>query len=252
MTSAMADDMKDLRAAEYALGTLRGEDCAEASRLAASDPDFARAVEAWQRRLAPLAEALPDEKPPRAVFERAITAIADRPAPAVLKPESTVIVELERARERMRQWRNISVAALAAAACFAMLWIGGVRQPWIAPEQPVSYVALLSGEGGKGVLVTVNVNTRSLSIRNLGLKAPPEETYELWLVKDRPVALGEIGEHSYSLRPISHGISLSDFSPGTALAISMEKASEPIQDGPKGPILFKGSLILQTPDRNAL
>ncbi len=242
----MADDTRELLAAEYSLGVLRGEECAEVQRLLARDPDFRALVDGWQIRLAPLAEALPPQALPPGLLERTFAAIARTvalPAPVPL--------ELERVRRRLARWRGLSIAALAAAASFAMLWAGGVPKPWGTPE-PMRYVALLSGEGGQGFLVTVNMTSRMLSIRNLGMKPPPEEMYELWLVKERPMPLGQLTERSYSLRHIESGVSLSEFTSGTTLAISMEKASEPVQDGPKGPIVFKGSLILQTPDRKDL
>ena len=47
---------RDLLAAEYVLGSLEGEERADAARLLATDPTFARSVVAWQRRLTPLAE----------------------------------------------------------------------------------------------------------------------------------------------------------------------------------------------------
>ena len=54
----------DLLAAEYVLGCLSAEEASAAERLLAEDADFANAVEAWQRRMTPLAALADPVAPP--------------------------------------------------------------------------------------------------------------------------------------------------------------------------------------------
>jgi anti-sigma-K factor RskA len=44
---------RDLLAGEYVLGVLEGEEAATARRLLEQDKEFAAAVAAWEKRLAP-------------------------------------------------------------------------------------------------------------------------------------------------------------------------------------------------------
>ncbi|MEO8669058.1 MAG: hypothetical protein ABI399_11120, partial [Bauldia sp.] len=73
------DDIEAL-AAEYVLGTLdAGERSAAEARLAA-DMSFRAAVAAWERRLQPLADALPPVEPPADLFHRIAPRIAAAPS----------------------------------------------------------------------------------------------------------------------------------------------------------------------------
>jgi anti-sigma-K factor RskA len=57
-------EMLDDLAAEYVLGTLRGPARKRFERLIESDPELARRVDDWAKRLDPLAEAAPAIDPP--------------------------------------------------------------------------------------------------------------------------------------------------------------------------------------------
>jgi anti-sigma-K factor RskA len=73
----------DLLAAEYALGALDAGDAASARLRAETDPALRHAIAVWQARLALLAEILPREAPPRALWQRlaADIGLPDPPAP---------------------------------------------------------------------------------------------------------------------------------------------------------------------------
>jgi quercetin dioxygenase-like cupin family protein len=78
----MTSEEKLERAAEYALGTLAGDDRRRVEIDMPGDPDLAQAVAEWEQRLAPLALDVCEEIPPDAVWT-AITARLneDQPAP---------------------------------------------------------------------------------------------------------------------------------------------------------------------------
>lgn len=62
-------------AAEFALGTLSGPELAEARALMQSDAEFARLVAAWEKRLSPLAGALPPLDAPPGLRDKVLAAL---------------------------------------------------------------------------------------------------------------------------------------------------------------------------------
>jgi anti-sigma-K factor RskA len=82
------DQDKDVMAAEYVLGTLGGDERAEAQALIAIDPAFADVVRGWERRLGELSAMVDPVEPPADMWDRikAGVAIADRSA-SVPPPE---------------------------------------------------------------------------------------------------------------------------------------------------------------------
>ena len=83
----------DFAAAEYVLGTL---DRSERVTLAARrlrEPELDEAINAWEERLAPLADAIPEIEPPRDLLP-AIEARIRGASPEA--PGSAVVVALER------------------------------------------------------------------------------------------------------------------------------------------------------------
>ena len=104
----------DFAAAEYALGTL---DASERATLAARrlrEPDLDEAILAWEARLAPLAEAVPEIEPPRDLLP-AIEARIRGASPEA--PGNGAIVELERS---IRRWRAMAIAASLFAGVLAI------------------------------------------------------------------------------------------------------------------------------------
>ena len=93
------DQDKDVLAAEYVLGTLGGDERAEAQALIAIDPNFAEVVRGWERRLGELSAMVDPVEPPTDMWDRikAGVAVADRsvsvvppaaeaPKPAIPQP----------------------------------------------------------------------------------------------------------------------------------------------------------------------
>jgi anti-sigma-K factor RskA len=74
------DQDKDVLAAEYVLGTLGGDERAEAQALIAIDPNFAEVVRGWERRLGELSAMVDPVEPPTDMWDRikAGVAVADR------------------------------------------------------------------------------------------------------------------------------------------------------------------------------
>lgn len=189
------DDI-DMTAAEYVLGTLDVTERASIERRRAGEPDLDRAILAWQRRLAPLADTVaPVEPPPGllALIERRIAAIKHESASAGADPGSippaAVIVQLER---RVARWRQVAVAASALAAGLAVFVGLGDR---IRPRDPQTFVAVFQHDDKQpAFLMSVDLASREMTIRAVTAGKPTGKAYQLWIVAEsfgpKPHSLG--------------------------------------------------------------
>jgi len=83
------EDDRIVLAAEYILGTLDSAEIAEAERLRASEPDFARLVREWERRLGELSAMVAAVAPPAVLLERIHALLPEAQAqPASADPAS--------------------------------------------------------------------------------------------------------------------------------------------------------------------
>jgi anti-sigma-K factor RskA len=99
-------------AAEFVLGSLDGAERAEVEARRALEGSLKAAIEAWERRLAPLLEAAPEVAPPPDLFDRILVRIADEPA-----RRTAPVVALRRPSQRRIR---LVVSAGALAACLAL------------------------------------------------------------------------------------------------------------------------------------
>ena len=277
----MADDDRDTLAAEYVLGTLDPDQRVEAQAMIARDPAFAALVRQWERRLGELNAMVGAVEPPAAIWPRIKSAlvgvepsgqfrlpIADTRAPA---RERAQIVSLTR---RMRRWRDVSILTGALAAVLAALIVLDVMNPDYLPEAlrrkpqvvektvevvrtvevpakaPSRFVAVLQKDAtSPAFLLTVDVESRTLTVRTVAADQQPGKSYELWLVSDRfpaPRSLGLVGTQEFTVRP-----ALAAYDPDTinraTYAVSLEPEGGSPTGEPTGPVLFAGKLVEATP-----
>jgi anti-sigma-K factor RskA len=228
----------DFAAAEYALGTL---DASERATLAARrlrDGELDEAIQAWEARLAPLAEAAPEIEPPRDLFSAIEARI--RPASPAASTNANVVV-LERG---IRRWR---AAAIAASLVAALLAVGFVTRETSRTSSPHEYVAILQKDAGSPAFeVTVNLDKRELSVRPVAAQAPPGKSYELWLIDAKLGAksLGVVGD-------TSRAANLSAYDPavvaGATYAVTVEPPGGSPTGQPSGAPVFVGKLIPVSP-----
>lgn len=128
------DDDIDGLAAEYVLGSLDPAErsAAEARRL--TDPALGAAIEAWQRRLAPLGDAAPGVAPPANLYEGVLARIAGEPAGVV---GSANVIPFPVGPSR---WRTIAAGVTALAACVALV-LGWFSYVHVAPPAPQQQLA---------------------------------------------------------------------------------------------------------------
>ena len=226
-----ADDIDGL-AAEYVLGTL---DASERTAVAARrqrEDDLDAAIAAWERRLSPLAEAVPPLEPPAGLF----TSIEARLANA--NGQSTGPGQIVELQQRVRRWRNLAAAASAAAAC--LLVVIGVRE-MVRPQVPSSYVAVFQKDDvSPAFLLSVDLETRMLSIRMVAAERPPGKTYQLWIATEQsggvPQSLGLIEDRADITRTV-----LTAYDPAVVqkatFGVSLEPAGGSPTGRPTGPAL---------------
>jgi anti-sigma-K factor RskA len=228
----------DFAAAEYALGTL---DASERATLAARrlrDGELDEAIQAWEARLAPLAEAAPEIEPPRDLFSAIEARI--RPASPAASTNANVVA-LERG---IRRWR---AAAIAASLVAALLAVGFVARETSRTSSPHEYVAILQKDAGSPAFeVTVNLDKQELSVRPVAAQAPPGKSYELWLIDAKLGAksLGVVGD-------TSRAANLSAYDPavvaGATYAVTVEPPGGSPTGQPSGAPVFVGKLIPVSP-----
>jgi anti-sigma-K factor RskA len=211
---------RDLLAADYVLGSLEGEERAEAIRLLASDPAFARSVAAWQQRLTPLATHVPPVPPPADLWSR-IEASLGPAATALFLPF----------RRPIRFWQATTVGTLAIAASLAASMV--LRQP----EPP--RVALLSPMAGGAPALTATMEPRDTLVLRpaVSITVPSDKDLELWALPQ-----GETRPRSLGVLPASGRQLTAQLAPNTQLLVSLERKGGSPTGQPTGPVLYGGWL----------
>jgi anti-sigma-K factor RskA len=213
----------EMLAAEYALGTL---DAAERAAVAARrqrEPELAAAIEAWERRLSPLNEAVPPVDPPPGLFDR----IVER-----LNGHETGGAEVIDLRRRLTLWRRAAIAASAAAAC--LVAVIGVREvQW--RDVPQNYVGVFQKDDASPVfLLTIDLENRQLTVRPVAAKPVPGRSYQLWIASERlgpaPRSLGVINDQEFGeVRRV-----LTSFEPDLLQKATFGVSLEPAGGSPTG------------------
>ena len=230
----------DLAAAEYALGTL---DPAERAVLAARrlrEPEIDAAIREWEERLSPLAEAVPPIEPPRDYLAEIEARIHGAPAASAAAQSTETVVAL---RSRLARWR---AAAIATTGLAAMLAIGVVFLAATRESTPRQFVAVLQkGADSPAFAVTVNLDSRELTVRPVSAPAPADKSYELWIIDPKlgpPRSLGVI-----DAADVTRGDRLASYDPAVVRAATYAVTVEPkggSPDGkPSGAPVFVGKLI---------
>lgn len=189
----MAEDERDLDAAERALGTLNRD---------GEGPAEVRLRETWERRLAPLADAVAPVAPPEGLFDRVMLRIDGE-------------LELGAARRRGRTWQAVAALAGAVAAA-ALLWIA---YPYVQGETAPRLAAVVASDAGgpPGMVVQIDFRTRGATVIPL-VEAPPGTSLQMWQLPvgaERPQSLGLLPDAPVTLQTVTGD-------PGDLFAISLE------------------------------
>jgi anti-sigma-K factor RskA len=242
------DDDIDGLAAEYVLGSLDVDERKAVAARRSTDAKLNRAIEAWEKRLAPLAHRAPAIAPPPYVFRR----IAGRLG-ASRRPSQSINPT------GFSRQRAFAVGACGLAACLALAVVWLRDLPHIPlPRIPTTFVAQLQPSAAQAVLedganvwtpfrFEVSFDLRASTVVVSPVAAAPSSTrhYQLWLIPQDsgglPISLGVIALPKTTTSPW-----LATYPPNdllnTTLAVSLEpKNGSPI-GMPSGPLVFVGKL----------
>ena len=233
------DDIDGL-AAEYVLGSLDPSERSAVDVRRRRDPALATAIGAWERRLAPLSQQVPEVEPPAQLFDAILNRIS--------APRSAEVALL---RRHARRWRSIAAAATALAACV------GLAVGWFLHErivEPTLLVAELYRAAGTSTademmnpafVVRVDLNACKITARAVTAQPRPGRNYQLWIMREgvpAPEALGVLTGPEALTAPCP-----APFSPASLLNATLAVSQEP--DGgsatgtPTGPLAFIGKLM---------
>ncbi len=170
----------DLVAAEYALGVLNPAERAAVAARRQREPDLDAAIAAWERRLAPLAEAAPEIPAARDFLPDIEARIRGRTGvERTLAPSESVAA----LKSRLARWR---ASAIAASLIAAVVLVGAIGREVLRPEAPHEFVAVLQkSPDAPAFAISVNIDTREFTVRPVSAQAPAGKAYELWLINDK-------------------------------------------------------------------
>ena len=231
-------DEIDILAGEYVLGTLDAVERTAVSARRQRDPALNAAIAAWEHRLAPLADTVLSVAAPEALREK-IEALAD----ARVAEDATQIVVLARRAER---WRRLAIAASALAACLLMTI--GVREFWRPPVAKTYVAVFQKDDASPSFVLTVDLDTRMLSVRPVAAEPQPGKSYQLWMASEKfgaaPRSLGLIDAQASAPQRL-----LANYDPAlverATFGISLEPAGGSPTGRPTGPA-FHAKLIETT------
>ncbi len=254
-------------AGEYVLGALDQAEMRAVRKRALADPDFAAVIADWERKLAPMAEAVPPVPPPEALWSRIEHAIAPMPsepgdealpwppappatqvhpiAPLVARPRATSGTVAAR-KVRVWPWKLATVASLAMAAGFAAIAV----MPTLAPQlgipagvlapAPMRVAALTPPDAHMpGFFATARPDGTIVLRAMTNVPVPSGHDLQLWILPPGatvPTSLGVLASTGGRVTlPHMPGN-------GTQLMVSMEPQGGSPTGAPTGPVLYAGSI----------
>lgn len=237
-----------IQAGEYALGVLEGSDLSDARRAVLADPEFARAVEWWERRLAAMAEAgdtfHPSENVWRGIEGRLEGAEGKGASPIDRGPAPSIA-------QRWGLPAFVSGLLMAAASVILFLVVTTRDETPLAPppqSQPAAPTPLLvaqlsDAESGRRLAGLIDPQRQRLALAINGLDAAQGRTPELWVIPEGadPVSLGAIPEGGRFERELS-GRELALLNENASLAVTFEEADGTRHAAPEPPIVLVGAL----------
>ncbi|MBU4682413.1 anti-sigma factor [Cedecea davisae] len=207
-------------AAEYALGTLRGNARLRFEKRLRLEPELAAVTGRWQMLLAGLDSHIAPQQPPESVWK---------------KIQLSLPPERSNARSRW-SWNYLGWALAAGIAAVALVPYFGSKVPELAP------LMVLNGATQQGQwLVSADSERKTLSLTPLRTAAiSASNSLQLWAIPvgAKPVSLGLLDSRAQS-KVSNGGVTLSR---GVTIAISLEPQGGSPTGQPTGPVVYSGVL----------
>ncbi len=245
----MNEDREAL-AAEYVLGTLDADERARVELMLETDPPFATLVHAWEKKLGELHHMVDPVEPPAHVWRHIVARLDGAPAAAAPGGGGADVIDLTK---RLRRWRGAAVVSGALAASLMMFVAVKETAPHLLPgfmrpaEPAQRFVAVLQeGNGSPGFVMTVDLKSKSFSVRKVGGDAPAGRSYQMWFVHPSfaggPRSLGVFGAGVPDVKTTLAQYS-DDIINNATYAVSIEPLGGSPTGSPTGPVPYHGKLI---------
>ena len=161
-----------------------------------------------------------------------------------------------------RRWRGFTVAMSAVAALLAIYVAVGQLAPGLLPAGRLPQAAAVPPAAGSRLvavlqqeptapafLITVDPQSRTMTVRRLTASADSGRSYELWLISSKypkPQSLGLVGADEFTTRPLPANFDTAAIG-SASYAVSLEPAGGSPSGVPTGPVLFTGKMVESVP-----
>jgi len=163
---------------------------------------------------------------------------------------------------RVKRWQRMTLmlgtlaallALFVAASVLGVVSVGPTNGGVVAGSgrpQPDRLVAVLQqGPVAPAFLVTMDTQSRTLTVRRVAAAVEAGRSYELWLVSSRlgnPRSLGIVGSDEFTQRALPRNYDI-DTLKTAVYAVSLEPSGGSPTGTPTGPVLFTGKAVESLP-----
>ncbi|WP_299080289.1 anti-sigma factor [uncultured Paraglaciecola sp.] len=225
-------ELQHALAAEYVLGTLRGQARVRFQKLQLLYPELKQVTHLWENHINSLGEQLKPVSPDPLVWEKVVARLD---GVSDLSKASNVIS----LKQKANWWRNVTVFAAAASILLAVLLLNPQSPPVYSP----SSLTVVQNTQNKPLWL-IEVFSQTLDIKTTELvEVKAKNDYELWMVPSNgqaPISLGLLPQQG---RATLAKIAQFDSMDIDALAVSIE----PLGGSPTGApseVLYVSELVL--------
>ncbi|MBX2806243.1 MAG: anti-sigma factor [Hyphomicrobiales bacterium] len=235
-------DEIDIIAAEYVLGTLDSAERSAASARRLQDPALDRAIQHWDHRMLPLLKHVQAVSPSADLFAKIEARIDLRAQFAKPVKHETPAANVVAMRRQIVRWRAATIGATAIAAALAgfIILASPTPTPTLTLDSNRFFAVFQENDQLPEFLLSINLETRELTIRPVNAPNMPDRTYQLWIVAEElgqsPRSLGLLNTVS---TPTQKRLSEFDSSVlrGATFGISVEPKGGSPTGKPTGPAL---------------
>lgn len=224
----------DLFAAEYVLGVLSAGERRQAAARIEAEPAFARLVDEWEMRLAPLGEGFEPVDPPAHLKDALDRRLFGAGMQAAARPGLW---------QSLAFWRGATAVALAAA--LALLVLPLLFTPIPEPTEPAQRLvaAIAPSDSDVQYLAVYDADHDRVALSHISGEAPAGSDFELWLIEGdaAPVSVGLVPSGAAVEVPVAEALRAS-LAAGAVFAISQEPEGGSPTGLPTGPVVAAGDL----------
>ncbi len=240
--------LRQMLAAEYVLGTMRGAARRRFERLLKQDPLMLRELRYWERRLGGLQRGFARTKPREVVWagiEQQINSVRR----VALPPARSIADRGERGP--LNFWRGLAAAAsLATVGLGYSLWLQLQQEPQVIETvrtvqvlQPMPWVAMLQSNTPAQWIVVIKPNSRSLKVSVSGTYPIDfrSQDLQLWVLDDagQPHPMGLLPQGDSAELPMPE----LPMPQKPVMAVSVEPKGGSPTGLPTGPVVSSAPLL---------